>query len=168
MADTQISPESKGFNPLIWVAVIVLVVIGGGYYFMSANKKTGEPALIEGTKNEEKTEPATQSGTDSLTTGKTATKVAENIKTIEIEGGSFYFKPNKITVKAGDRVKILLKSVDKVHNFYLDEFNVKSSDAKSGEATTVEFTAGKKGSYEFYCAIGQHRQMGMVGTLLVE
>lgn len=168
MADTQISPESKGFNPLIWVAVIVLVVIGGGYYFMSANKKTYEPATTEETNIEEKTEPATQSGSDSLTSEKTATKVAENIKTIEIEGGSFYFKPSKITVKAGDRVKILLKSVDKVHNLYLDEFNVKSSDAKSGEATTVEFTAAKKGSYEFYCAIGQHRQMGMIGTLVVE
>ncbi|MBI3955442.1 cupredoxin domain-containing protein [Candidatus Gottesmanbacteria bacterium] len=168
MADTQVSSESEGINPLIWVAVIVLVVIGGGYYFMSVNNKPAEPALIEETKNEEKTESATQSGTDSLTSGKTATKVAENIKTIEIEGGSFYFKPDKITVKAGDRVKILLKSVDKIHNLYIDEFNVKSSDAKSGEATIVEFTAGKKGSYEFYCAIGQHRQMGMVGTLIVQ
>ncbi|OGG22115.1 hypothetical protein A3D03_02005 [Candidatus Gottesmanbacteria bacterium RIFCSPHIGHO2_02_FULL_40_13] len=167
-ADTQVSPESKSFNPMIWGAVIVLVVIGGGYYFMSANKKTGEPAVIERTANEEITEPSTQNGTDTLTTDKTASKVAENIKTIEMEGGSFYFKPDKITVKEGDRIKILLKSVDKVHNLYLDEFKVKSSDVKTGETTSIEFTAGKKGSYEYYCAIGQHRQMGMVGTLIVE
>ncbi len=163
MADTQASPENKGVNPLIWVVVIVLVVVGGGYYFMSANKKTSEPAT-----KEVNTAPSIQKDSNSPVTSGSASKVTENIKTIEIEGGSFYFKPDKITVKVGDRIKILLKSVDKIHNLYIDEFNVKSSDAKSGEATTVEFTAGEKGSYEFYCAIGQHRAMGMKGTLIVE
>lgn len=157
--DAQVSPTNQGFNPMIWVGVILLIVIGGGYYFMNTNKKTDEPAVIT---------PSTQSESVSPVTSGSVLTEDNNVKTIEMEGGSFYFKPDKITVKEGDTVKIVLKSVDKIHNLYLDEFNVKSSDAKTGETTTVEFTAGKKGTYEFYCAIGQHRAMGMKGTLIVE
>ncbi len=93
--------------------------------------------------------------------------VKENVGQIVIEAGSFYFKPNIINVKKGDKVKIVLNSVSMMHNFYLDEFSVKSDTIKSGESTSFEFTADKVGEFEFYCAIGQHRASGQVGKLIV-
>ena len=32
----------------------------------------------------------------------------------------------------------------------------------------LEFTADKAGSFEYYCSVGEHKAMGMVGTLKVE
>jgi plastocyanin len=31
----------------------------------------------------------------------------------------------------------------------------------------IEFTADKVGSFEYYCSVGSHRQMGMKGVLKV-
>ena len=92
----------------------------------------------------------------------------DNIQTIDIEAGSFYYSPNVIRVKEGDIVRVNITGVDMMHNFTLDEFNVESDTVKPGETTTVEFFADKVGEFEFYCGIGEHRANGQVGTLIVE
>ncbi len=89
-------------------------------------------------------------------------------RSIEVEGGMFYYKPNEIKVKAGEKVTITFKNVEGVHDFVIDELNVKTQKIKSGETETVEFTPENPGSYEFYCSVGNHRAMGMKGTLIVE
>ena len=38
---------------------------------------------------------------------------------------------------------------------------------KTGETDTVEFIVDKAGTFEFYCSVGEHRNMGMVGALTV-
>ncbi len=92
----------------------------------------------------------------------------EAVKTIEVEAGSYYYKPNIITVKKGGKVKIIMRSVSLVHDFVIDELNVKMPLVKNGDTGTVEFTADKLGTFEYYCSVGQHRQLGMVGKLIVE
>lgn len=94
-------------------------------------------------------------------------EVKENVGQIVIEAGSFYFKPNLIQVKKGEKIKVVLSAVSMMHNFYLDEFSVKSDTIKSGESTSFEFTADKVGEFEFYCGVGQHRANGQVGKLIV-
>lgn len=90
-----------------------------------------------------------------------------NLKTIDIEAGSFYYKPNEITLKKGEKVKIILHSVSMMHDFNIDELNVKLPITKNGETGSVEFTADKVGTFEYYCSVGQHRKMGQVGKLVV-
>jgi len=94
--------------------------------------------------------------------------IEKNLQNIEIEGGSFYFKPNEIKVKAGEKVKITFKNIEGFHDFVIDELNVKTKQIKDGEVDVVEFTPTLSGSYEFYCSIGNHRSMGMKGILIVE
>lgn len=91
-----------------------------------------------------------------------------DVVTIEMKGDKFRFSPSEIKVKQGQKVKVVLASVDMPHNFYLDEFQVVGPTAQPGQSTTVEFVATKKGEFEYYCAVGQHRAKGMVGTLTVE
>lgn len=55
-----------------------------------------------------------------------------------------------------------------LHDFMLDEFNVHSDQVSNGKSTTVEFTPDKTGTFEFYCGVGNHRQMGQLGKLIVE
>ncbi len=89
-------------------------------------------------------------------------------QSIEVEGGMFYFKPNEIKVKVGEKVTITFKSVEGVHDFVIDELNLKTKQIKAGGSETVEFTPDKPGIYEFYCSVANHRAMGMKGTLIIE
>lgn len=134
---------------LTWV-LIVLALVGGLVYF-SQNKQQSAPAMM---KSEEKK-------VDS------STQMEKTTKTIEVEAGSFYYKPNTITVKKGEKVKIVMKSVSMMHDFNIDELGVKMPITKNGDTGTVEFTAEKVGSFEYYCSVGKHRQLGQVGTLTV-
>ena len=55
-----------------------------------------------------------------------------------------------------------------MHDWVLDEFNAKTKVIQGGQTDTVEFTASKAGTFEYYCSVGQHRQMGMVGKFIVQ
>ena len=83
-------------------------------------------------------------------------------------GGNFYYDLDDITVQEGDEVTITFKAAEGTHDFVLDEFGVQSETVSGDDETTVTFTADKKGTFEFYCSIGDHRAQGMVGTLTVE
>ena len=70
-------------------------------------------------------------------------------------------------MKVGDTVRITFKNADGLHNLKLDDFQVATKQIKAGESETVEFVADKAGAFEYYCSIGNHRAMGMKGTLNV-
>ena len=90
------------------------------------------------------------------------------VKTFTVEGSSFKFSPSNMTVKKGDTVRVTFKNTSGFHDWVLDEFNVRTKQIAAGAEETVEFVADKAGSFEYYCSVGSHRQMGMVGTLIVE
>lgn len=96
------------------------------------------------------------------------TSVPPSTKSFIVNGGNFFFTPNTITVNKGDRVKITLNNTGGFHDFVIDEFNVRTPQIKDGHQATVEFIANKNGTFEYYCSIGEHRQMGMKGSLIVK
>lgn len=134
--------ESKKFNPTILIIAGLMVV--GLIVF-----------LVKGRNSQ----TATQSNT---------IVTESQPKIIEVEGGSFYFKPNQIKVKMGEKVKIIFKVSGGPHNFVIDEFGVQTKLTAGGETSEVEFTPNKADTFEFYCSLGNHRAMGMKGTLIVE
>ncbi|MFA6106175.1 MAG: cupredoxin domain-containing protein [Patescibacteria group bacterium] len=89
-------------------------------------------------------------------------------KVFNVEGKPFSFTPNEIRVKKGDRVRIVFSNVEGFHDWKIDEFNAATKKINAGETDTIEFIAGKTGTFEFYCSVGTHRQMGMKGNLIVE
>jgi nitrosocyanin len=93
---------------------------------------------------------------------------SEEVRIVEVEAGSFYFNPNEIRVKKGEKVRIVMNSVSMMHDFVIDELGVKLPVTQSGETGTVEFVADTAGSFEYYCSVGNHRAQGQVGTLIVE
>jgi len=105
--------------------------------------------------------PAETKPTAPMTTDETG------VKTINVTGANFRFNPKTITVKKGDRVKIVLKSEDMQHDFVIDELGAKTAVAVAGETVETEFAADKAGQFEYYCSVGNHRSQGMVGTLTV-
>lgn len=166
------STDANKMNPVI-IGIIVLVVALIGFYALktsgSQNSATteddalvAEPTMTPTTGTVEETQPAD----DTVMTEETVSE--DGIRTINMEAGSFYYTPNEIRVKKGETVKIVMKSVDMMHDFNIDELDVKLPITKSGETSTVEFTADTVGEFEYYCSVGQHRANGQVGRLIVE
>lgn len=157
--------QSGNTIPMIAIAAVFVVAIGG-IILVNANKKTSPETAAQSQVETIQTSPEVAGASDSAT-GETATAEGE-VKTFEIEAGSFYYKPAEIRVKKGDKVKIVIKSVDMMHDFTIDELGVKTEITKAGETSEAEFIADQVGSFEYYCSVGQHRQRGQVGTLIVE
>jgi len=89
-------------------------------------------------------------------------------KEIVVEGSNFTFSPNTLKVKKGEKTRIVFKNTEGMHDFRVDELNIKTASIREGQEDFVEFTADKKGSFEFYCSVANHRMMGMKGTVVVE
>ena len=90
------------------------------------------------------------------------------VKTFQIEASNFKYNLGEIRVKQGDKVKIVLNVREGFHDFVLDEFKVAIKSMQAGGVGEAEFIADNKGQFEYYCSVGTHRQMGMVGVLIVE
>lgn len=91
-----------------------------------------------------------------------------DIKIFEVDGVDYEFSIKEIKVNVGDAVKIVFTSKEGFHNWVVDEFNATTRDLRAGETDTIEFKADEAGVFEYYCSIGSHRALGMVGTLIVE
>lgn len=74
----------------------------------------------------------------------------------------------ELRVKLGDRVRIEFTSTSGFHDWVLDEFGAATERVRDGESTSVEFVANKRGTFEYYCSVGQHRANGMRGVFIVE
>ena len=134
---------------------------------MSSKKMAPQPEKKDSMMQEEtvpadSSEPSSSSGAMMNESGKMAANE------ITIEGSEFKFDKATLTVKKGQPVTVTLKNVGKMpHDFVIDELNVRTKQIKSGETDTVQFTSDKAGTYEYYCSVGKHRQMGMKGTITV-
>ncbi len=91
-----------------------------------------------------------------------------DLRYYEIHTNNFKFEPSEILVKKGDRVKILLINDQGFHDFVIDKLNIKAQRLDVGFVDVIEFTAKKKGEFQYYCSVGDHKERGMVGKLIVE
>ena len=175
--DSNTHEESSKSNAMLWVgvAVIALLLVGG----ILMSRKTS-PA----TQNTNTTMEESNTTTDTSLEGQgdfNDTEGLENVQeeqpedgtsmeagVVSVEGGMFYFKPNEIRVKKGETVKVAFNNSEGMHDFVIDELNVRTPIIKAGESAEVEFTVDEVGEFEFYCSVGNHRQQGMTGTLIVE
>ncbi len=106
--------------------------------------------------------------TTTAVTGGT-TGITRDITVVEksVTGSSFKFEPSSIAVNKGDRVKIRFVSADVGHNFVIDGYGQTKVISSGAAAETIEFTADKTGTFEYYCSVGSHKALGMKGTLTV-
>jgi len=152
--------EKKGPGMMVAVVIVVLVIVLGvaGYVIYKSSKKAAMVPAPTPTQAMMKKESPTPAETGSM--------MME--QKITITGSNFSFSPNSITAKKGQKVTVTFKSGGGFHNFAIDEFNVKTDVVGTGKSVDVTFTPDKTGTFEFYCAVGNHRAMGMVGKLIVQ
>ncbi|MEI9966361.1 MAG: plastocyanin/azurin family copper-binding protein [Candidatus Moraniibacteriota bacterium] len=90
------------------------------------------------------------------------------MQTFTVQGSDFAFDVKEIRVKKGDHVQIVFKNTKGVHDWVIDAFQVRTKVIGAGKEETVMFVADQTGTFEYYCSVGNHRAMGMVGKLIVE
>ena len=102
--------------------------------------------------------------------------------TFGVEGGEFYYKPDSLSVHAGQVVRVTLTNAGSVNHTFVLASKPKSDDAtpwttNDGKVITQAapggsgkggFTAPGPGEWIYYCNVPGHAQGGMVGTLTVQ
>lgn len=150
-------------SQFILIGIIVLVLLGGGGYLLM---KGSEPPQTNIQMQESPT-PEVMQPTSGSSGAMEQTTVGAT-KTFTITANNFSYDVKEINVNKGDTVTILFKNAEGMHDWKLDEFNAATQKLQAGEEETVTFVADKAGTFEYYCSVGKHRQMGMVGKLIVE
>ena len=155
-------------SKIIIAIVVVLLILGGGAFFLSQNKSgtpTPTPQVTQTQEEPSATTTPQVMGEESTPSG---AMTQGETKEFTVTSSNFKFAPATLTVKKGDTVKIIFKNSGGFHDFVIDEFNVKTNTIQGGASETVEFVADKAGTFDYYCSVGNHRQMGMQGTLTVQ
>lgn len=180
------------------VYILIGIVLLGGGAFLVTNKKAEAPeqlpeqhnTLNQDNQNTEETSGVFEDGTiseedfenlpDMHNEGESASSGTNNntqtppptqnqtAKVFNLEGQNYKFNPSEIRVKKGDVVTINFTSTGGFHDWTVDEFGAATNRVNSGGTSSVTFTATKTGTFEYYCSVGNHRQLGMTGKLIVE
>ncbi len=170
--------RAKG-NTIYWIigfiAVIGLVLLWsyGSQYLRS------EPANENNDVNKEAASSATtdapagtfETGADfpiEGSDGAGAASLSQEVRTFTVHGSMFKYDVKEMRVREGEVVKIIFTNDEGFHDFVLDEFDARTEKIAAGKTVEVTFTANKKGTFEYYCSVGDHRAKGMKGTLIVE
>lgn len=105
-----------------------------------------------------------------------ATRGGDGVQRVTIVGGSYFFRPARITARANQPLEITLSVESGVipHRFVLDGPDGKHlADVPLGTHTQVVRLVPKAGDYVFYCPnrllwFKSHRERGMAGVLHVQ
>ncbi|MEK6983097.1 MAG: cupredoxin domain-containing protein [Nanoarchaeota archaeon] len=91
----------------------------------------------------------------------------QEMKEFVITAKQFAFEPSTIEVNKGDRVKLIVTSLDVPHGIKIAEYGI-NERLEPGKPATIEFTADKEGTFTVFCSVfcGSGHS-GMKGKLVV-
>ena len=174
----------RGFSPIAILLAAMVLIVGGVVLFISKTFPNGEEVERRVSEMMEKDETMMggkggemmgegggnmmpdQGGMMGNDLGMGMSK--PEIVVFPVIARNYSFGPAEIRVKKGTSVRIELRVEEGFHDWVLNEFNARTAQAGAGKTVTVEFVADKPGTFEYYCSVGEHRKLGMVGKLTVE
>ena len=156
--------RTSAFGALL---IAALITIGAG---CAPTQPAPEPAGSTYPEGQAPTDSPNLPSSAAPESGIQAAQAAETgeVKSFTVVGDNFAYDLKEMRVKKGEKVRVTFKNAEGFHDFRIDEFGVNSGKLQAGGETVVEFTADKTGTFEYYCSVGKHRQMGMKGNLIVE
>jgi len=153
----------------IIIVIIIILIILGAWFFFGRGTKVEAPIINEsqtGNMNDMVSVDTTTNVNEPVVGGYQLPE--QGVKEFTVTAKNFSFTPSTIAVKQGDKIKITFNVTEGMHDFKIDEFGAATKQSKAPATETIEFVANKIGTFEYYCSVGQHRAMGMVGKLIVE
>jgi uncharacterized cupredoxin-like copper-binding protein len=96
---------------------------------------------------------------------------ANVLQTISVSATEFALNPATITLSEAGTYEFSVTNDGQItHALEIEEeggAEAETADIGPGETKTLRFTFSGDGSYEMYCPIGNHRDEGMKGTIVV-
>src|SRR5215216_199973 len=71
---------------------------------------------------------------------------------IKVTARKFKFEPNVITLRKGERVKLIVTSEDVDHGIAIPEFGVEEQ-IKAKQTRVIELTPEREGRFQFACSV---------------
>ena len=91
--------------------------------------------------------------------------------TVDLSATDFAFTPSDPTVKSGEVTFTLKNDGQTAHSLEIEDVNGSDEeiegDVAPGESGTLKVNL-KPGTYEFYCPVDDHKDMGMEGEITVK
>jgi plastocyanin len=86
---------------------------------------------------------------------------------VEVAATDFSFRPAEITVKAGEVINLrLVNQGVAAHDLVIPAVGIWLL-AAPGQSMTGGVTFDRPGEYEFFCSVPGHRDVGMIGRIVV-
>jgi nitrite reductase (NO-forming) len=153
----------------IILSLVIIVAFAGFLWYQHGGSDNSSPSPSPSATDVVASLTPTATASSTATTSPTKTSVpTPTVKSFTVKGGEYYFDPAEIRVNKGDTVKITFVNQEGQHNWVIDAFNARTPIIGSGKTATVQFVADKTGTFEYYCSVGNHRQLGMHGNLIVQ
>lgn len=90
----------------------------------------------------------------------------EVVKKITVVGKEFAYEPSVLDLKVGEKVELTFKNEGKYpHDLDIPALSVNTEVIPAGKETTVIFMPEKSGSYELFCSVAGHKDLGMKGSV---
>ena len=89
------------------------------------------------------------------------------VKEFRMTAKQFAFEPSTIEVNKGDKVRLIVTSVDVPHGIAITEYGI-NKRLDPGQPVTIEFIADKQGTFTAFCSVvcgSGHK--GMKGKIIV-
>jgi uncharacterized cupredoxin-like copper-binding protein len=114
---------------------------------------------------------STSADTSGATKASTTGGAAGGGQTIDVTAADFKFDPSNTTVKSGDVTFNLTNDGQAPHSLEIEDVNGEDKeiegDVSPGQSGTLAVNL-PPGKYEFYCPVGNHKEIGMEGEITVK
>lgn len=170
------STAKASINTVAIVGIVAVVVIAAVLAIVLTRGSTSGPTYGSSTAatTVQQTTAATTASSTAASSSASTTAPAAGTVLINVElsnpQGQFVITPNVITVQSGENV-VLNVTNEGTMQHALDVQLVGSASVtpylNPGQNFTLKFTAPSAGNYTYYCPVDSHRELGMIGTLVV-
>ena len=86
-----------------------------------------------------------------------AGELIDGVREIELKAYQFFWTPDLIVVNQGEKVRLTISTNDVPHGFEIEGYKIPDYDFETkiekDNPLVIEFTADKKGVWEFLCSI---------------
>lgn len=93
------------------------------------------------------------------------TDVAPGTQQFTIVTREYSFEPSKLVAKSGPATFVVENKGQIIHDFTIDQLGI-HFNVEAGRTVTKSYRL-EPGTYEIYCSVAGHKQLGMTGTLEV-
>ncbi len=127
---------------------IILLLVLSIFLVSACSRQNPEDLVGQGTPVPQKV-PAEDKDVEEMIVEKSP---SGEVKEFQITAKQFSFNPETIEVNKGDKVRLIVTSIDVPHGIAIKEYNI-NERLDVGKPVTIEFTADKEGTFTAFCSV---------------